>query len=329
MGPQIRSQYVDVPLTNYSYEVAPADLISDVLAPVLPVTKDTGIFYKYGQEDFDVSGTDVRAPGTESSIEQYSLTSSTYGPLVDHSRKMKIPVEQQRNQMDPLDAVRDATRKVVRRAKLFKEADLYSKISDTSVITQYSTPTYTWDNFDNSDIASDFSAAFDQLMKTIQKDRSQLSVVLSYPVWTKMRHHPQIIEFFKYGNNGAPIITADMFREFLGVKEVLLANAVKNTSAEGASPVTTDYIFGKDAWVMYRESSPSLYSVSGLYTLNLPGINNGGDSQPVPGVNGAGPWTVYSWYSRKVKSTFVEVSYYYLQYVMAPQAIYYFQGAVS
>jgi hypothetical protein len=329
MNPQIASQYVNIPLTNYSIEKAPAGFIADALAPVLPVKFDTGIYYEYGQEDFDVSDNDVRAPGTEASIEGYSLIKHTYGPLEDHARKIKVPIEQQRNQMAPLDALQDATRKLVTRAKMYKEVDLFNQISNTAVITQNSTPTFKWDDFDNSDIANDFSAAFDQIMAGIQKDRSELSVVISYPAWTKMRHHPQIIEFFKYGNNGAPIITADMFREFLGVKEVLFANTVKNTSQEGATPVTNSYIFGKNAWVIYRDPTPSLYTVSGLYTLNLPGMNQGGQSAGVPGVNGAGPWTIYHYWSQKQKSDYVEISYYYQQFVMAPQAIYYFQNVVS
>ena len=313
MNPQIRSQYVNIPLTNYSIEKQPIGFIADTLAPVLAVDKDTGIYFEYGQEDFDVSGSDVRAPGTESSIEGYSLIQHTYGPLADHSRKIKVPVEQQRNQMAPLDALQDATRKLTTRAKMYKEADLYAKISDTSVVTNHSTPTNLWSDFANSTLALDFKAAFDSLMATIQKPRNELSVVLSYPVWSQIINHPEVIERFKYSSAG--IVTPDMFKEFLQCKEILIASGVKNTSAESVTPVTTSYIFGKDAWVMYRDPSPSLYTVSGLYTLNLPGIS--------------GPWTIYRYWSQKQRSDYVEISYYYQQFVMASQAIYYFQGAVA
>lgn len=313
MNPQIRSQYVDIPLTNYSIEKAPADLLGDIIAPVLPVDKDTGIYFEYGQEDFDVSGNDVRSPGAEAGIEGYSLQQKTYGPLNDHSRKVKVPVEHQVNQMAPLDAVRDASRKLIRRAKLYKEADLVAKLTNTSVITQYAAPSVVFDNYANSSLKAAFKVAFDTLMASIQKKREELTVVISYPVWSVLVDHPEIIERFKYSQTG--IITPDMLRQFLQVKEVLIGAAVKNTSAESVTPVTNDYIWGKGIWVMYRENTPSLYSMSGLYTLNLPGV--------------AGPWTMYRYWEQKTRSDYVEVSYYYQQYVMAPQAIYYMPNCIT
>lgn len=315
--PQIAKQYVDIPMTNYSIELGSFNLIADTLFPNIPVQKRTGIYYEYSKDDLDVSGTDVRAPGASAEVMDYDLTTHTYGPLVDHSLKMKIPIENQENAMDPLDPFRDATRKLTRRAKMYKEADAASKLSDTSKVTQYSTPSALWSDFLTGGASStpinDFSTAFDTLAKATQHPRQDLTVVLSYPVYTVLIQHPDVIERFKYSQ--AAIITPEMLANLLQVKEVLVGYAVKKTNVDGTTPDTTDYLWGKNAWVMYRETSPSLYSISGAYTLNMPQV--------------FGPYVMKRWYDTDKESDYMRISYYYQQFIMAPQAIYFFQNVVS
>jgi hypothetical protein len=248
--PQINKQYVDVPMTNYSLELSNFNFLADTLFPVIPVKLRTGIYYEYGQEDLQVDGTDVRAPGASAGIIDYSLIQHTYGPLMDHSLKMKIPLENQENVMDPLDPFRDATRKLTRRAKLYKEVDAVKQLTGASV-TQTSTPTNKWNDYVTGSQLShplaDLSVTFDALAAGIQKPRTELSVVMSYPVFSALINHPDVIERFKYSQ--AAIITADMMKDLFQVKEVLVGYAVKNTAADGLTP-TNNYVWGKNLWVM-------------------------------------------------------------------------------
>ena len=310
--PQINKQYVDIPMTNYSLELKNYNLISDMLFPTIPVKLRTGIYYEYGQDDFDVSDSDVRAPGASAGVVDYDLIERTYGPLNDHSLKMKIPLENQENVMSPLDPFRDATRKLTARAKLYKEVDAAAKMSDTSKVTQYASLASTpWSDYNSSNIMTTLTTAFDALALSIQKPRQELTVVLPYPVYSVVIQHPEVIERFKYSQ--AAIITPEMLKNLWQVKEVIVAYAVKKTSKEGQTNVN-DYVWGKNVWVMYREETPALQTVSGAYTLNMPSV--------------FGPWVMKRWYDTDKESDFMRISYYYQQYIMAPQAIYLFTNVI-
>lgn len=314
--PQIAKQFVNIPMTNYSYELGIYNFLADTLFPVIPVKLRTGIYFKYSQDDLDVSGTDVRAPGSRAQVVDYDLSELTYGPLKDHSLKMKIPTENQENVMDPLDPIKDATRKLTRRSKLYKEVDAVTQLTSAS-ITQTSTPTNLWNDYQSggagSDPTKDLSAVFDTLALNIQKDRKELTLVLSYPVYSALVFHPVIKEIFKYTKT--PLVTPDMLAELFQVKEVLVGYAIKKTSADGVTPDVDNYVWGKHAWVMYHEDAPSLYSVSGAYTLNMPQIH--------------GPWVMKQWYDNDVDSDYLRISYYYQQFIMAPQAIYWLNGVIA
>lgn len=311
--PLLSKQYVDVPMTNFSLAYNQYNTIADQLFPTITVNKRTGIFFEYGKDDMDIAGNDVRAPGASAAVIDYTLKQNTYGPLVDHSLKMKIPLENQENYMDPLDPFRDASIQLTKRAKLYKEVDAFNKLSDTSVVTQNSSlASSQWSDYANSSPLSDLTTAFDTLAASIMKPRNELTVVMGYPVFSQLINHPEIIERFKYSQ--AAVITADMLRNLFQVKEVIVGYAVKKTSVEGQTD-TTDYIWGKNVWVMYIEPTPGLQTLSTGYTLNMPNV--------------FGPYVMKRWYDTDKESDMMRISYYYQQFIMAAKAVYYFSSVVA
>jgi len=310
--PQVSQVYVDLPMTNVSLAYKNIAYVSEELFPVIPVPHDTGIYYEYLKSRFTADNTDVRAPGTRAQRIEYKLQKNTYGPLDDHSLEIQIPDEERKNSIQPLDPDTDATIELTEKAKLYKEVNAASKFTDTSVITQYSTPAALWNDYANSNPITDVQTAKNTVSKAVQVVPEMLDLYLSYPVYAQLINHPDIIERVKYSQLG--IVNADTLRQVFQVRSVRVMFAVKNTAKEGQT-TSLDYVWGKHAWLVYRTATPGLRQVNTGYTLNMPEI--------------AGPWVIEAWREQAEKSDYKRISYYYQQFIMAAPAIYFFNGAVA
>src|SRR5215213_11281998 len=133
LGPLDTQLYADAILSGISIQYKNAQHISDTLFPEVQVTDKTGIYWKYGRESFSAVN-DIRAPGAYAQVVPYSLTTATYGPLLDHSLDARIEDEVASVASAPLDPGFDATEMLSERLSMTKELDAYNQVSNTSVI---------------------------------------------------------------------------------------------------------------------------------------------------------------------------------------------------
>jgi hypothetical protein len=309
LGPLQSQIYADPILSNVSIAYQNAQHVADMVFPEVQVATRTGIYYKYGKEKFTQKN-DLRAPGTYANQVKYSLTKVTYGPLLDHSLDIKIEDEITDDAVAPLDPAFDAVETLTEMISVNKELDAYNQCSNGSVITQNVTLSGTsrWDDYANSDPIGDFVTAIDTVKKAVVKTAKELTILIGYEAFSVLRNHPQMLERIKYSERG--IITSDVLREVLGVKQVIIGESEYNTANENQT-ASMSYIWGKNAWVMYIVPSPTIRTVTFGYTLRKGGRQ------------------VLRFRDDRAESEFVRVKDYYQQHIMASDAAYLMTSVVN
>jgi hypothetical protein len=309
IGPLQTQVYVDPVLAKISIAYTNPSYIADNIFPELQVDKRTGVYYVYDKQKFRITN-DLRAPNTRSQEVEYGLTKATYGPLIEHSLAQGIPWEVRTEAVAPLNPDIDATENVTEKIKLNKENDAFLQCSNTSVVTQNVTLSgaQQWSDYTNSDPIADVALAVDTVKTAIMKPASQMTLVLGYQVFSKLRNHPQILERIKYSQLG--IVTADLLAAVFNVKSVLIAEAEVNTANVNQTDVMS-FLWGKNAWVFFTNDAPAVRSISFGYTLQM------------------GATQVTRWTEQWTETDYVKVKRYYQQLVVAAVAGYAILSAVA
>jgi len=131
------------------------------------------------------------------------------------------------------------------------------------------TDSYSCD-YANSDPINDIEAAKEKILSTTGLEANTL--VLGYGVFRQLRHHPDIIDRFKYTTSQN--ITADILARLFEVDRVLVAKAVKATNKEGATGAY-DFAYGKSALLCHVASNPGLLTPSAGYQFSWTGVSGG------------------------------------------------------
>ena len=73
-----RDLHIDVPLSNIAMQYRPMDMIADLVAPVVPVGKQSDSYPVWDQGDALRVESDVRAPGTPARKITRDVSTDTY-----------------------------------------------------------------------------------------------------------------------------------------------------------------------------------------------------------------------------------------------------------
>lgn len=302
-GPTSSQVYQDPLLGNISVAYKNPNYVADIIFPEIQVQKASGFYFTYDKSKFVVPNT-ARQASTRANRVNFGLSKTAYGPLTEHSLEQDIPDEVLDQQQAPFDANIDTTEDVTERIILDKELDAHTQLSTSPDVTLSGNSQ--WSSFGTSDPIQDIQTGID----TIQQNalvRANL-LLLSYPVYAKLRNHPAIIERLKYSQLG--IATEQLMAEVFNVDRIIVAKAEQNTANEGQT-ASMSYVWGKDAALLYVSPTPGIRSITYGYTLRR------------------GPRMVERWDERWVKAQFVRVTDWYQQLIVASAAKYYFSGAVA
>ena len=307
MNPTRKDIHVDPVLSNISIAYQNAAYVADQIMPVAPVKKKSGIYFVYDKSKLRPVD-DIRAPGTRAARADYGMSQSTYGPIVEHALEDDIPDEIADEYPSRFDAYSDATEQITERIQVIKERALALVMENTGMITSNITLSGTdqWSDYANSDPVDDVETARETIRGNIL--RVPNSLVLSQTVYDKLKHHPDLLERFKYSERG--VLTAEHMKSLFDVENVIIAAAKYVTTDEGQTETTAD-IWGKHAWLVYIEPRPRLKAVSFGYTLMI------------------GQRQAERWYQGPEKTTFVRSSEKYEQKIVAVGACYLIKAAIA
>ena len=270
--PQIGDAKVDKILSQFSQMYRNKFYIAERILPVLAVKERSGKYAKYGKENLrNYNNQILRAPGTRALSVDYSVSQGTY-VCSERSLEKKVPDELANNTDDPYDPKRDATVVLMDNILVNQEYVLQQFLTSTTNLTQNTTLSGTaqWNDYANSDPISDIETA----IETVRAATGQRPNIMAMgrKVFLRLKYHPDIREQLKYTTNASlsddSLLSA--LRDFFNLEEVIVGEAVVNTSVDGQADSISD-LWGLDAWLIYRTARPSLMNATfGLTLMDVP-----------------------------------------------------------
>ena len=279
-NPTLSQVHVDAILTNASvaYIQSADNFIANKVFPIVPVDKQSDLYFKYTKEDWFRDDAKVRADGAEAAVSGYGLTTDSYYADV-YAVKKAIGDQLMANFDSPLDPLRDGAKftaqLILNRMETqfvsdFVASGVWSNEYDGVAGSPSSGEFKQWSDLANSDPIQDIELAKADILSTTGFEANKL--VLGYDVYRVLRNHPDIIDRVKYTGRDVP--DTQYLAQLFGLDEVLVAKAVKNTAAEGQTG-SFSFAFGKSALLVHAAPNPGLLMPSAGYSFQWRGVSEG------------------------------------------------------
>ncbi len=282
-NPTPGSVHVDGYLTDASvaYVQSSTNFVAGRVFPNVPVVKQSDKIALYDRGDFLRDEVEKRQAGAHSARAGYRTSSTSY---VADEWSLEHPVDDtlRANADDPYRPDEDAATFLAQKMLIKREVEF---------VTNFFTTGNLWTgSSDAADLigGTDFiqwSNAASTPIEDIHDKQTRIEsatgvlpnkLVINRVVWFDLKNHPDIVDRVKH--TSAQSITTQIVAELLGLDEVLVTSAVRNTAAEG-NTASGSYIAGDDALLVHTPPAPSLATPAAGYTFVwnglLAGANNG------------------------------------------------------
>lgn len=289
MQPSIYDVHVNVPLTNISiaYMQDQTRFIAPRVFPNVPVLKASDVFYSFTRADFNRDEMQVRQAGRQSAGSGFNVTATgTYRAEV-YALHHDIPDQIRANTDSVLNQDLATTQLVTLKALIRRENFWAQKYFTTGVwgnqVTGVSSgpsgsQVLKW-SVANSTPIENVRQAITSVQSTTGFRPNKL--IINQTVADVLMDHAEIVDRVKYGQTWAPggnrmaEVSLDALAALWGLDEVLVAGAVQNTAAEGATE-STSFIAGNNALLVYAAPAPALMTPSAGYTFSWTGYYGAG-----------------------------------------------------
>lgn len=279
--PNMQKAHVDRALTNISvsYLQDASAFIADKVFPIVPVKRQSDIFYTYSKADFMRDEAQVRGAASESAGGDYGVEASDPYYCRKHAFHKDVTPEERVNYDEPLDADKDATDFVTQKMLIRREMQWSSNyfkagVWGTDISGVDASPaddqTIKWDLPTSNPIKDITEAAVRMASETGYKPNT---LVLSPYAFNALKNHEDILERIKYTQKG--IVTTDLLATLFEVEHVYVAWSVVNSADKGAN-ASVDFIMGKHALLCYSNPRPALRKPSAGYIFAWTGLEGSG-----------------------------------------------------
>lgn len=324
--PDVGDVHVNTLLSNVSigYSQPDSSFVADRVFPLIPVMKQSDVYPVYNRGDFfrDEGDRMLRAPGAPTVLTGYGLSTSPYYAN-NYAIGAEIPVELRANadSVFPLD--QNATQLITNLQRIRRERAFATDFMTTSVwgtdVQGDVTAGYTkWSDYGASNPLLNLRTG----IRTVQiaTGMKPNKLVLGGIVWDTLVDHPDLIgRISGAATPGQPAIARrELLAQLLEIDEVLIADSVYNSAAEGAA-VTMARIIDDDALLLYVPSTPGLMMPSAGYTFFWQSAVLGP----------AAPQFIRRWEDDKNRRTVIESHSYWDQVRTEQQAGFFYQDIVD
>ena len=277
----MQDAHIDRALTNVSvaYLQDASNFIADKVFPILPVVRQSDVFYIYNKGDFMRDEAQLRGAASESAGGDYGVEASSPYYCRKHAFHKDVTPEERANYDEPLNADNDATEFVTQKMLIRREMEWASKFFKTGVWgTEYegaaANPTekqlLKWDLPTSDPIRDITSKSVEMAGGTSYRPNT---LVLSPTVFNALKNHEDILDRIKYTQKG--IVTTDLLATLFEVDRVFVAWAVVNTAKKGAED-NVGFIMGNHALLCYSNPRPALRKPSAGYIFAWTGLEGSG-----------------------------------------------------
>ena len=261
--PGIADVHVDGLLTGLSiaYIQEEKDFVASQMGRAIPVRKQSDIIPRYAKNDFFRDEAQKRAPASETAGSGYTVDTTMKYFAEEYGFHKDIPVEIRNNQDSPFNTDNDSRIYVTQKLLVKGDVLLAEAVFKSGVWASDVTPVDLWDDYGLSVPIIDIEAGKDAIHKVTSYDPNRL--LMGREVWTQLKHHPLLLERFKYTQAG--IITRELVSRVVEV-DIVVAQSIRATNVEGATGAYS-YNFGKNALLAFVNPRPSLLTPSAYYSF--------------------------------------------------------------
>ena len=279
--PEMSSAHIDRALTNISvaYLQDASAFIADKVFPIVPVKRQSDIFYIYNKGDFMRDEAQVRGAATESAGGDYGVEASDPYYCKKHAFHKDVTPEERTNYDEPLNADNDATEFVSQKMLIRREMEWATKYFITGVwgteidgvaLAPGAGETIQWDLETSDPIKAISEASVTMASETGYRPNT---LVLSPYAFNALKNHVDILDRIKYTQKG--IVTTDLLATLFEVDNVYVAWSVVNSAVKGATD-SVSFIMGKHALLCYANPRPALRKPSAGYIFAWTGLEGSG-----------------------------------------------------
>lgn len=271
--PEAQQVHIDAALTNVSVAYRNNDYIAELIAPRVPVRKQSDRYFIYDAEREAIRLTqDLRAPGSLADEIDYTLSTDSYF-CQDHALASAVADEERENADPVIQPDIDRTEFLTERILLKQESIVEEMLrTNSDILERTPGPGEEW-NVDTSDPVADVQQA--RLDVFAQCQRRANVMVLPFQIYEIVRNHPAIVDRIKYTSHG--VITTDLLAQVFDVDRVLVPRVFVNNAAKGQTP-DIEELWKMNVYLLHVAERPGLkqMTVANTFVWNaMPGTVDG------------------------------------------------------
>lgn len=261
--------HVNAPLTNISvaYVQGSETFGAHRVFPIVPVEKQSDLYYLFSKEDFLRDEAAQRAPGTESAGGGFNLSTDNYSAVVEAFHK-DVDDQLRANADSVLRLDMAATQFVTQKMLIRRERRWISSFFGAGIWGTDITPGTLWSVSATANPLGDIETGKLAIQEATGFRPNKL--VITPRVLSALRQTAQVRDQHKYTT--AASITVEMLARFFDIDEIIVLGGVYTSSLEGAASPTTAFMGGKHALLCYAPAAPSLMEPSAGYTFAWSGF---------------------------------------------------------
>ncbi len=302
--PEVQQVHIDAALTNLSVAYRNNEFVADLIAPPVPVRKQSDRYYIYDSDRDAMRVTeDLRAPGSLAHEVDFTLSTDSYY-CDDHALAGAVPDEERENADPVIQPDIDRTEYLTERILLNQEVAVETALRTAAGMGETVVDSgATWES-GSSDPVADIQAA--RLAVFAESQRRANVMIAPYAIYETLRNHPSIVDRVKYSGGG--IITAEILAQLFDVDRLVVPKCFINSSVKGQAAAVQS-LWGTNVYLLHVAERPGLKQVTVASTF----VWNG-----MPGsVNGT---VVERWRDHGRKADMIRVQKYYDVKIIAPGA---------
>lgn len=308
INPTAQSLHVDKLLTEFAIGYG-SDIgkvyVADRVCSLVNVDKQSDKYAVWNKGDFYRSEMLKRADGDPSVGSGQRMSTDTYFADV-WALHTKLTDRQRKN--SDVDVEASKIRYLMNQAKLARDIEYASTCFTSSVWSGFADQTGVsgspstnqfihWSDYTSGDPIGTITAKRVDLELAAGVPSAKLLGITNTAVFEKMRHHPDMLDRIKYtaGVERPADVTPEMMAAVLGLEEIVVAKAAKNTAKEGQT-ASMSRVFGNHFLLQYI--SPS----AGDETPTAAALFSWSEFDGVTAEGAA----IFQWYDEATRSTFYE-----------------------
>jgi len=257
--------HIDKRLTDISIQYNQSEFVGQELFPEMPVKKGSDKYLVYAKGNQFQQVDDNLSKNSQANEVQMAFSDETYS-VKDYGLKGYVTPEDIANADDPLQPEADEVE--VLTSTILLKREIRAKAVCDGMSTNTASPSTKW-TFSAGTPVTDIEAGANAMFR-----RPNIMIV-SRPVWDKMKFNADIIAKIGGGFTGLKVATTDMVAQLFGLEKVIVADSKKDANIQPQS-ASLSYVWGKSVVLAYvdKRNSKKIVTFGRLFSQKL--TANGG-----------------------------------------------------